>query len=227
MVTGYDYPSAGHGENSEIDMLLVGDSAAMVIHGNNTTLPITLDKMIMHCKAVMQGASRPFIVCDLPFGSYECSTQQAIESAVRVLKETTVNAVKLEGGSPRRIDAVKGITEAGMAVMGHIGLTPQMVGALGGFKAQAQMADEAMKTIVQGKELEKAGCFSLLLECVPAVIGAALQKTVDIPVIGIGSGPACAGQVSSLNESSRSKGESRYWCITICWDSSNIRSWPK
>ena len=198
MVTAYDYPSAVHVENSEIDFLLVGDSAAMVVHGYETTLPITLDQLILHCQSVVRGASRPFIVGDLPFGSYEISTQQAIASGTRMLKEGYVDAIKLEGGTSSRVEAVREMTKAGIAVMGHVGLAPQMISVLGGFRPQAQVAEEAIATVQQGKALEEAGCFALVLECVPAAVGAALQSALDIPVIGIGAGPACAGQVTLL-----------------------------
>ena len=198
MVTAYDYPSAVHVENSEIDFLLVGDSAAMVVHGYETTLPITLEEMILHCQSVVRGASRPFIIGDLPFGSYEISTQQAIASGTRMLKEGRVDAIKLEGGTEPRVEAVREMTKAGIAVMGHVGLTPQMISVLGGFRPQAQLAEEAILTVRQGKALAEAGCFALLLECVPAAVGAALQCALDIPVVGIGAGPACAGQVTLL-----------------------------
>ena len=195
MVTAYDYPSAVHVENSEIDFLLVGDSAAMVVHGYETTLPITLEEIIFHCQAVIRGASRPFIIGDLPFGSYEQSKQQAIASAMRLMKEGQVDAVKLEGGSASRVEAVRGLVGAGIGVIGHVGLTPQMISVIGGFRPQAQLAEKAMQTVQQGRELERAGCFALVLECVPAAVGAALQNALNIPIIGIGAGPACAGQV--------------------------------
>lgn len=194
MVTAYDYPSAVHIDISEIDMLLVGDSASMVVHGHETTLPITLDEMIRHCQSVSRGANRPFIVGDLPFGSYEASKEIAVLSATRIIKEGFVDAIKLEGGSPSRVVAAKAIFEAGISVMGHVGLAPQMISSIGGFHPQAQTAEHAMVTIDQAIALEESGCFALVLECVPAAVGAALQKVVNIPVIGIGAGPAVAGQ---------------------------------
>eukprot|EP00854_Cymbomonas_tetramitiformis_P004257 gene4257-5241_t len=145
MVTAYDYPSAVHVDLSGVDILLVGDSVGMVVHGHETTLPVTLDDMLLHCRSVARGAQRPFLIGDLPFGSYERSPQQAIESATRLLKEGGMDAVKLEGGGPARVAAAKAVTEAGIAVMGHVGLTPQAISSLGGFRPQGRTAAEAIK----------------------------------------------------------------------------------
>jgi 3-methyl-2-oxobutanoate hydroxymethyltransferase len=145
MVTAYDYPSAVHIDTAGIDVCLVGDSAAMVVHGYDTTLPISLEEMLVHCRAVARGAKRPLLVGDLPFGTYESSTNQAVDTAVRVLKEGGMDAIKLEGGSPSRITAAKSIVEAGIAVMGHVGLTPQAISVLGGFRPQGKNIASAVK----------------------------------------------------------------------------------
>ncbi|XP_019082879.1 PREDICTED: 3-methyl-2-oxobutanoate hydroxymethyltransferase 2, mitochondrial-like isoform X2 [Camelina sativa] len=169
VVTAYDYPSAVHVDTAGIDVCLVGDSAAMVVHGYDTTLPISLDEMLVHCRAVARGAKRPLLVGDLPFGTYESNTNQAVDSAVRVLKEGGMDAIKLEGGSPSRITAAKSIVEARIAVMGHV--------------VETAMA------------LQEAGCFSVVLECVPPPVAAAATSALHIPTIGIGAGPFCSGQV--------------------------------
>ncbi|GBF91153.1 3-methyl-2-oxobutanoate hydroxymethyltransferase mitochondrial [Raphidocelis subcapitata] len=195
MATAYDYPSALHVDQALIDIVLVGDSASMVVHGHDTTLPITLEQMLVHCQAAARGAQRAFLVGDLPFGSYELASTEAVRSAVRMLKEGGMDAVKLEGGSPARVEAARAIVEAGVAVMGHVGLTPQSVSVLGGFRPQAQVASEAMRVLRQAQALQDAGCFSLVLECVPGPIAAAVTKALRIPTIGIGAGPATSGQV--------------------------------
>ncbi|KXZ55987.1 hypothetical protein GPECTOR_2g1539 [Gonium pectorale] len=195
MVTAYDYPSAVHVDAAGIDILLVGDSVAMVVHGHDTTLPISLDDMIAHCKAAARGARRAFLVGDLPFGCYETDPRDAVRSAVRVLKEGGMDAVKLEGGSPARVEAARAIVETGVAVMGHVGLTPQSVSVIGGFRPQAQVADEALRVLDQAMALQAAGCFALVLECIPGPIAAAITRCLTIPTIGIGAGGQCSGQV--------------------------------
>ncbi|KAL6128640.1 hypothetical protein ACLB2K_071995 [Fragaria x ananassa] len=202
MVTAYDYPSAVHLDLAGIDIALVGDSAAMVVHGYDTTLPITLDEMLVHCRAVARGAKRPLLVGDLPFGFYESSSIQAIDSAVRLLKEGAMDAIKLEGGAPSRITAAKSIVEAGIAVMGHVGLTPQAISVLGGFRPQGRNVASAVKVCGIGElvvetalALQEAGCFSVVLECVPPLVAAAVTSALQIPTIGIGAGPFCSGQV--------------------------------
>ncbi|KAK9757885.1 hypothetical protein RND81_01G193100 [Saponaria officinalis] len=195
MVTAYDYPSAVHLDTAGIDICLVGDSAAMVVHGHDTTLPITVDEMLVHCRAVARGAKRPLLVGDLPFGSYESSTSQAVDTAVRILKEGGMDSIKLEGGSPSRITAAKAIVEAGIAVMGHVGLTPQAISVLGGFRPQGRTVSSAVKVVETALALQEAGCFSVVLECVPAPIAAAATSALSIPTIGIGAGPFCSGQV--------------------------------
>ncbi|KAL6874691.1 hypothetical protein ACP4OV_013356 [Aristida adscensionis] len=195
MVTAYDYSSAVHVDSAGIDLILVGDSAAMVSHGHDNTLPISLDLMLEHCRAVVRGAPRPLIVGDLPFGSYESSTSRAVESAVRIIKEGGVDAVKMEGGAPSRVNAARAIVDAGIAVMGHVGLTPQAISALGGFRAQGKSVDGALKVVEAALALQEAGCFAVVLECVPAPVAAAATSVLQIPTIGIGAGSFCSGQV--------------------------------
>ncbi|KAM3732629.1 hypothetical protein ACB098_11G073100 [Castanea mollissima] len=195
VVTAYDYPSAVHLDTAGIDVCLVGDSASMVVHGHDTTLPISLDEMLVHCRAVARGAQRPLLVGDLPFGTYESSASQAVDTAVRVLKEGGMDAIKLEGGSPSRISAAKAIVEAGIAVMGHVGLTPQAISVLGGFRPQGKNVASAVKVVETAMALQEAGCFSVVLECVPPPVAAATTSALRIPTIGIGAGPFCSGQV--------------------------------
>ncbi|EOX95858.1 hypothetical protein QUC31_005251 [Theobroma cacao] len=195
VVTAYDYPSAVHLDTAGIDICLVGDSASMVVHGHDTTLPISLDEMLVHCRAVARGAKRPLLVGDLPFGTYETNTSQAVDTAVRVLKEGGMDAIKLEGGSPSRITAAKAIVEAGIAVIGHVGLTPQAISVLGGFRPQGKNVSSAVKVVETAMALQEAGCFSVVLECVPAPVAAAATSALQIPTIGIGAGPFCSGQV--------------------------------
>ncbi|BDA43221.1 3-methyl-2-oxobutanoate hydroxymethyltransferase 1, mitochondrial [Coccomyxa sp. Obi] len=195
MVTAYDYPSAVHVDAAGIDILLVGDSVAMVVHGHDTTLPVTLDEMLVHCKAVSRGSRRAFLVGDLPFGSYETSAEQAMRSAVRMMKEGLMDAVKLEGGGGARVVAAKAIVSTGVAVMGHVGLMPQSISVLGGFRPHGQTAREAVRVLREARDLQDAGCFAVVLECVPPVVAAALTRELSIPTIGIGAGPHCSGQV--------------------------------
>lgn len=195
MVTAYDYPSAVHLDEAGIDICLVGDSASMVVHGHDTTLPITLEEMLVHCRSVARGAKNPLLIGDLPFGTYESSSNQAIDTAVRVLKEGAMDAIKLEGGAPSRITAAKAIVEAGIAVMGHVGLTPQAISVLGGFRPQGKNVASALKVVQTAMALQEAGCFSVVLECVPAPVAAAATSALRIPTIGIGAGPFCSGQV--------------------------------
>uniref|UniRef100_A0A061R6I4 3-methyl-2-oxobutanoate hydroxymethyltransferase n=1 Tax=Tetraselmis sp. GSL018 TaxID=582737 RepID=A0A061R6I4_9CHLO len=195
MVTAYDYPSAVHVERAGAHIALVGDSAAMVVHGHDTTLPVTVDEMLSHCRAVGRGARRLFRLADLPFGSYEKSEEEAVSTAVRFMKEGQVDAVKLEGGSPARVAAAHAIVDAGVAVMGHVGLSPQSISVLGGFRPQGRSASEAMTVVKEALALQDAGCFGIVLECVPAVVGAAVTKALRIPTIGIGAGPHTSGQV--------------------------------
>lgn len=195
MVTAYDYPSAVHVDHAGIDIVLVGDSVGMVVHGHDTTQPVTMEDMLLHCRAVTRGVTRPFVVGDLPFGSYEVSPQQAVASAIRLVKEGGVDAVKLEGGSPLRVAAARAIVDAGVAVMGHVGLMPQSISVLGGFRPVARTAEEAAAVVREAQALERAGCFALVLECVPEAVGGAVTRAVGIPTIGIGAGGLTSGQV--------------------------------
>ncbi|KAI4376858.1 hypothetical protein MLD38_014569 [Melastoma candidum] len=195
VATAYDYPSAVHLDMAGIDICLVGDSAAMVVHGHDTTLPVSVDDMLVHCRSVARGANRSLLVGDLPFGSYESSTNKAVDTAIRFLKEGGMDAIKLEGGSPSRITAAKAIVEAGIAVMGHVGLTPQAISVLGGFRPQGKSIASAIKVVETALALQEAGCFSVVLECVPAPVAAATTSALQIPTIGIGAGPHCSGQV--------------------------------
>ena len=194
MVTAYTYPSAVQVDVAGIDLLLVGDSVGMVELGYETTLPVTMDELIHHCKAVSRGAERPLLVADLPFGAYEGSDQQAHSNAIRFLKEAGMDAVKLEGGRSRA-GTVRHLVEAGVAVMGHIGLTPQHISVLGGFRAQGKTLESARSLLHDALALQAAGVFALVVECVPAPVAAAIQRALSIPVIGIGAGGGVAGEV--------------------------------
>ena len=191
-VTAYDFGQATLVEKAGIEMILVGDSMSMTMMGNDSTVPLITDQMIHHIKAVVKGAPSPMIVGDLVFGSYNEGPEQAIRSANRLLKEGGCDVVKLEGCMP---ETVRRMVEAGIGVQGHIGLTPQTAGLLGGFKLQGKNMDAARKIVDQAKSLEQAGAFSLVVECVPEELGRAITEAVKIPVIGIGAGRYCDGQV--------------------------------
>lgn len=194
MLTAYDYPSAGMVEAAGIDMILVGDSLGMAMLGYDTTLPVTMDEMIHHTKAVTRGAKNTFVIGDMPFLSYHLTLDEAIKNAGRFLQEAGAQAVKLEGGE-ERVEAIKAMVSAGIPVMGHIGLTPQSVNQMGGFKVQGKDREQAEKLLKDAKILEEAGVFSMVLECVPAQLAEAISKAVSIPTIGIGAGVGCDGQV--------------------------------
>jgi 3-methyl-2-oxobutanoate hydroxymethyltransferase len=194
MVTAYDAPSARLAEAAGVDMILVGDSAAMVVLGHPSTLPVTLDEMLLFTKAVARVARRPLVVGDLPFGSYQGSDELAVESAVRMVKEGGADVVKLEGIG-RHLSRVRAIVDAGVPVMGHTGLTPQAVTMLGGYKAQGRTAREAHVLVETAVALEQAGCCAVVLEAMPPVVAERITRALTIPTIGIGAGPACDGQV--------------------------------
>lgn len=194
MLTAYDYASALLAERAGIDIILVGDSLGNVVLGYDSTLPVTLEDMIHHTKPVVKGASHTTVITDLPFGSFEASVQQCIQSAVRVIKETNCDGVKIEGGA-ERAHLVKAISETGIPVCAHIGLTPQFVMQFGGFKIQGKTKEAAEKLISDAQALEQAGARMLVLECVPAAIAAIITKKISIPTIGIGAGAGCDGQV--------------------------------
>lgn len=199
MLTGYDYTLARLVDNAGVDMILVGDSASNVVCGNSTTLPITLDEMIFLAKGVRRAAEHALVVCDMPFGTYHASDQEAVNNAVRVMREAGVDALKLEGGQEVLI-AIKKIINTGIPVMGHLGLTPQSVNQLGGYGLRAKGEAEAEKLIRDAHLLEEAGCFSLVLEKIPAELGKRVAQELTIPVIGIGAGAGTDGQVLVLHD---------------------------
>lgn len=194
MLTAYDYPTAAVMDQAGVDMILVGDSLGMVVLGYENTLPVTMDEMLHHCRAVARGAKTAFLVGDMPFMSYQVSTEEALRNAGRFLQQGGMDAVKLEGGQ-ERLEAVSAITRAGIPVMGHIGLTPQSVHQLGGFRPQGRTAAAAKRLLNDALLLEEAGCFSIVIESVPARLGELISRRLSIPTIGIGAGPGCDGQV--------------------------------
>jgi len=193
-LTAYDFPMASFCEKAGMDMVLVGDSAAMVVHGLSGTVPMTMDQMIQHSQDVRRGAPDTFVIGDMPFLSYQVSREGAIENAGRFFKEAGVDAIKLEGGR-RVIKQIEGIVEGGMSVMGHIGLTPQSSGQLGGFRAQGRTAEAAMDLVKDARAIEDAGAFALLVEAVPPEVGKIISDTLKIPVLGIGAGMHTDGQL--------------------------------
>jgi len=194
MVTAYDYTMARLVDEAGVDMVLVGDSLGMVVQGLTTTIPVTMDEMAYHCRAVARGLGRAHLVGDLPFMSYQVSPQQAVESAGKLMKEGACESIKLEGGQ-EVVEHVHRIVRAGIPVVGHIGLTPQSVHALGGFKVQGRGHDGAEKVLADAVALEQAGAFSIVLEAIPPDLAAQVTALVSIPTIGIGAGAGCDGQV--------------------------------
>jgi 3-methyl-2-oxobutanoate hydroxymethyltransferase len=194
MVTAYDFPSGRIADAAGVELVLVGDSAGMVVLGNESTVPVTMDELLMLTRAVTRGAKRPLVIADMPFGSFQVSDDTAVENAVRFVKEAGADAVKLEGAGPT-LSRVHAIVGAGVPVMGHVGLTPQSATMLGGFKAQGRTAEKAERLYEDALALEAAGCFAIVLEAVPAAIGAAVTEALHVPTIGIGAGAACDGQV--------------------------------
>jgi 3-methyl-2-oxobutanoate hydroxymethyltransferase len=194
MVTAYDYPSGSLADAAGVDIVLVGDSAAMTVLGYESTVPATMDEMVMLTRAAVRGAKRPLVVADMPFGSFQISDEEAVRSAVRFVKEAGTDAVKLEGAGPT-VSRVLALVGAGIPVMGHVGLTPQSATMLGGFRAQGRTSARARQLLEDARTLEQAGCFSLVLEAVPAPVAARITEELTIPTIGIGSGRDCDGQV--------------------------------
>ena len=194
MVTAYDAPSGRLADEAGADLVLVGDSAAMTVLGHDSTVPATMDEMIVLTRAVTRGARRPLVIADMPFGSFQVSDEEAIRNAVRFLKEAGADAVKVEGAGPT-LTRVAAIVGAGIPVMGHIGLTPQSATMLGGFKAQGRTAEKAARLLDDAHALEAAGCFSIVLEAVPAPVADAITRRLSIPTIGIGAGAGTDGQV--------------------------------
>lgn len=194
MLTAYDYSMARIIDDAGIDVILVGDSASNVIHGHETTLPITLNQMIDHASAVVRGVQRALVVVDMPFGAYQGNSKVALESAIRIMKESGAHSIKMEGGA-FIIDSVKRILSAGIPVMGHLGLTPQSIYKFGTYVVRAREEAEAAQLMEDAKLLEEAGCFALILEKIPAQLAERVAQSLSIPVIGIGAGPGIDGQV--------------------------------
>jgi len=193
-VAAYDAPSARFAEAAGVDVILVGDSAAMTVLGYDSTLPITMDEMVMLTRAVTRGARQALVVADLPFGSFQVSDEATLEHAVRFVKEGGADAVKIEGAG-RSLDRVRALSASGVAVMGHVGLTPQAATSLGGHKAQGRSAAAARRVYDAAMALEDAGCFAVVLEAIPANVAARITSALTVPTIGIGAGPSCSGQV--------------------------------
>ena len=194
MLTAYDYPSAKVTDAAGADIILVGDSLGMVVLGYPDTLSVTVDDMIHHTRAVVRGVSHALVVGDMPYLSYHVNVEESVRNAGRFI-QAGAHAVKIEGGKASRIKVVEAICDAEIPVMGHVGLTPQSVNAMGGFKVQGKGVEEARRLIEEARALEQAGCFSLVLECVPAELAAFITERISIPTIGIGAGPSCDGQV--------------------------------
>jgi 3-methyl-2-oxobutanoate hydroxymethyltransferase len=194
MVTAYDAPGGRLADEAGADLVLVGDSAAMTVLGHSSTVPATMDEMLMLTRAVTRGARRPLVIADMPFGSFQASDADAVHNAVRFIKEAGADAVKLEGAG-LMLSRVRAIVGAGIPVQGHIGLTPQSATMLGGFKAQGRSAEKAIALLRDARELEAAGCFSLVLEAVPSPVAARITRELAIPTVGIGAGSDCDGQV--------------------------------
>ena len=200
MVTDYDYPSALAVDTAGVDLVLVGDSGAMTVLGYDSTVPVELDELLMLAKAVRRGLKTPFLVGDLPFGSYEVSDEQAGATAVRFGKEAGCDAVKLEGGGPTSVARARAIAAAGIPVMGNVGLPPQTATALGGYRAQGRTAERARQVLDDALALQEAGCFAIVFEAIPAGVTDLIMERIEIPVIGIGAGPATDGQVLVLHD---------------------------
>src|ERR671928_574832 len=194
MVTAYDYPSAQVAEDAGVDLVLVGDSGAMTVLGYPSTVPVSVEEMLMLAGAARRGLTTPMLVGDLPFGSYEESNEKAIRTAQRFVKEAGCDAVKLERGGSS-VERARAIVDSGIPVMGHVGLTPQTATALGGYRSQGRTAERAMEVVEDALALQDAGCFALVFEAVPSELTAAVMPRIEIPVVGIGAGPATDGQV--------------------------------
>lgn len=199
MLTAYDFATARLLEAAGVPLLLVGDSLGMAMLGYDSTIPVTLEEMLHHTRAVVRGTQRALVVGDMPFMTYHITEAEALRNAARFLQEAGAQAVKLEGGGPR-VATVQRIVESGIPVMGHLGLTPQSVHQLGGFRAQARSAEEARRLLEDALRLEDAGAFAVVLECIPAELAAAVSQRLRIPTIGIGAGPDCDGQVQVIHD---------------------------
>lgn len=199
MLTAYDYSFAKLIDAAGIDIILVGDSASNVMAGNETTLPITLDQMIYHATSVIKAVSRALVVVDIPFGSYQGNSSEALRSSIRIMKESGAHAVKMEGGTEIR-ESVSRVLSAGVPVMGHLGLTPQSIYKFGTYSVRAREEEEAEKLIKDALALEECGCFAIVLEKIPSYLGKKVAQTVKIPIIGIGAGPHVDGQVLVMHD---------------------------
>jgi 3-methyl-2-oxobutanoate hydroxymethyltransferase len=195
MVTAYDFPSARAAEAAGVDLVLVGDSGAMTVLGYPSTVPVDVDEMLVLSRAARRGLRTPFLIADLPFGSYEISDEQAVGTAMRFVKEAGCDAVKLEGGGPVSVARARAIVAAGIPVMGHVGLTPQTSTALGGYRAQGRTGEAAARIAREALALQDSGCFSLVFEAMPSEVAAEIMPSIEIAVIGIGAGPSTDGQV--------------------------------
>ncbi|MCB0835070.1 MAG: 3-methyl-2-oxobutanoate hydroxymethyltransferase [Bacteroidetes bacterium] len=199
MLTAYDFSMARIIDDAGIDVVLVGDSASNVVHGHETTLPITIEQIIDHASAVVRGVKRALIVVDLPFGYYQGDSKNALKSAIRIMKESGAHAIKMEGGE-FILDSVRRIVSAGIPVMGHLGLMPQSIYKFGTYTVRAKDQSEAQKLIADAKALEKAGAFGIVLEKIPQELATEVSKSLEVPTIGIGAGPGCDGQVLVLHD---------------------------
>ena len=198
-LTAYDYPTARLLDEAGVDVILVGDSLGMVVLGHENTLAVTIDEMLHHTRAVRRGTRRALVVADMPFGSYHTDTAESLHNAVRFVKEAGAEAVKIEGGE-RRLELISRLTEAEIPVMGHVGLTPQSVNALGGYRVQGRTPDAAEQLIRDARAVEAAGAFAVVLEAVPRELAAQITRDLRIPTIGIGAGPDCDGQILVLHD---------------------------
>lgn len=194
MLTSYDFTTAGIVDGAGVDGILIGDSASNVMVGNTTTLPMTVEQMIYHAKAVVNGVKRALVVCDMPFGSYQVDRKEGVKNAIRIMKESGCDALKLEGGV-EIIDTIKGILDAGIPVMGHLGLTPQSINKFGTYAVRAKEEAEAEKLLSDARLLSETGCFSVVLEKVPVALAAEVSKAISVPTIGIGAGAGTDGQI--------------------------------
>jgi len=199
VLTAYDAATARMLDESGIDILLVGDSLGMVLLGYDSTVPVTMAEMLLHCRAARRGTARALLVGDMPFGSYQAGVNEAVQNGIRFLKEGGCDAVKIEGGE-EMAEVVRALTRAGVPVMGHLGLTPQTAGQLGGFKVQARDLDSARKLLADAQHLAAAGAFAIVLECVPGPLAGIVTRQTPVPTIGIGAGPECDGQVLVIND---------------------------
>jgi 3-methyl-2-oxobutanoate hydroxymethyltransferase len=199
MVTSYDYPTARLADEAGLDLVLVGDSAAMTVLGHDSTVPATMDEMVMLTRAAARGAQRPLLIADMPFGSFQVSDEDALRNAIRFVKKAGADAVKLEGAGTS-LSRVRTVVGAGIPVMGHVGLTPQSATMLGGLRAQGRTATQALRLFDDARALEAEGCFAVVLEAVPAPVAARITAALSVPTIGVGSGPDCDGQVLVLHD---------------------------